>query len=148
MTACASAPPAASGGAAAAGKNHSPTTAAVGDRAAAAALQQIGAPYRYGGQTPAGFDCSGLVHYAYLQAGKSVPRTTGQLWQQTDVVRRADIERGDLIFFAINGKMQHVGIYVGDGRFVHAPKSGRNVAMASLDNDFYRHAYLRAGRPR
>ena len=118
----------------------------LGDRAAAIALQQVGTPYRYGGQTPSGFDCSGLVHYAYGQAGRSVPRTTGALWSRTRPVPRDQLRTGDLLFFSIDGKMQHVGLYVGDGRFAHAPSSGRTVTVESLSADFYRQAFLRGGR--
>lgn len=118
----------------------------VGDRAAAIALQQIGTPYRYGGQTPAGFDCSGLVHYAYGQAGRAVPRTTDALWSRTRPVPRDELRAGDLLFFSIDGKMQHVGLYVGEGRFAHAPSSGRTVTVESLSADFYRQAFLRGGR--
>ncbi|WP_405220314.1 C40 family peptidase [Lentisalinibacter sediminis] len=118
----------------------------LGDRAAAIALQQIGTPYRYGGQTPAGFDCSGLVHYAYGRAGRSVPRTTGALWSRTRPVPRDELRAGDLLFFSIDGKMQHVGLYVGEGRFAHAPSSGRTVTVESLSAKFYRQAFLRGGR--
>lgn len=119
----------------------------VGDRAAFVALQQVGVPYRYGGENPAGFDCSGLVQYAYLRAGKALPRTTTQLWKNTRKVGRNDMRAGDLVFFAINGKMQHVGMYVGEDRFVHAPSSGKTVTIASLSSDYYSQAFLRAGRP-
>lgn len=120
----------------------------VGDRAAEVALAQVGAPYRYGGQSPSGFDCSGLVHYAYSRAGMNVPRTTGSLWSGTAAVARADMRPGDVLFFSINGKMSHVGLYLGGGRFVHAPKSGRSVSVESLSSPFYSQAFLRAGRPR
>lgn len=120
----------------------------VADQAALIAVQQVGVPYRYGGQAPTGFDCSGLVHYAYLHAGKSVPRTTSQLWQHTDSVSRSELRRGDLLFFAIDGKMQHVGLYLGDQEFVHAPSSGKRVQVASLDWEFYSEALLRGGRLR
>jgi len=119
----------------------------VGERAAAIALDQVGTPYRYGGQSPAGFDCSGLVHYAYWQAGKSVPRTTGDLWSESRTVPSSELRTGDLLFFSISGKMQHVGLYIGDGRFVHAPSSGRTVSIESLSSGFYRQALLRGGRP-
>lgn len=120
----------------------------VADRAATIAAQQVGVPYRYGGQAPTGFDCSGLVHYAYLRAGKPVPRTTSQLWQYTEAVHRSELRRGDLLFFAIDGKMQHVGMYLGDEQFVHAPSSGKHVQVASLDWEFYNDALLRGGRLR
>ena len=120
----------------------------VGPRAASVALEQVGVPYRFGGSTPRGFDCSGLVHYAYLQAGKRVPRTTGQLWASADEVERDRLQEGDILFFRIDGKMSHVGMYIGEGRFVHAPSSGKRVAVELLHSDFYSGALLRAGRLR
>jgi len=120
----------------------------VAQQAAAIALDQVGAPYRYGGSSPHGFDCSGLVYYSYRRAGKAIPRTTSQLWNSTEAVARDDIHVGDLLFFRIDGKMQHVGLYVGGGRFVHAPSSGRQVSVASLRSEYYRAAFIRAGRPR
>ena len=122
---------------------HSST---VGQRAAAVALDQVGARYEYGGASPDGFDCSGLVHYAYRRAGLAVPRTTKQLWAAADQVPRSDLQAGDLLFFSIEGKMSHVGLYLGQDRFVHAPQSGRTVSVASLRAPFYRSALLRAGR--
>ncbi len=121
--------------------------ATVGERAAIIALQQIGVPYRYGGDSTSGFDCSGLVQYAYRQAGRTVPRTTGQLWDGTSPVRRDALQPGDVLFFEIEGKMSHVGLYVGGGEFVHAPSSGRRVSVETLDSPFYAAAFLRAGRP-
>ena len=126
---------------------HKPAPTA-GRRAADIAVRQVGVPYLYGGSDPQGFDCSGLVHYAYRNAGKSLPRTTGGLWQGLDVVGDADMQVGDILFFRIEGKMSHVGLYLGDGRFVHAPSSGRHVGLADLNSTFYRKAFIRAGRPR
>ena len=120
----------------------------IGQSAAQIAMQQVGVPYRYGGQSPAGFDCSGLVHYAYARAGMSVPRTTGQLWSSTHTVERSRLQPGDLLFFSISGKMSHVGLYLGDGRFVHAPSTGKTVSVQSLSLPYYDKAFLRAGRPR
>lgn len=119
----------------------------VGDRAARIALGQVGVPYRYGGATPRGFDCSGLVFYAYDRAGKPVPRTTGGLWQAAAPVSGTRMRRGDLLFFRFDGKMSHVGLYIGGGRFVHAPSSGRVVSVESLDSPVYRSAFVRAARP-
>ncbi len=123
-------------------------TNTLGERAAAVALQQVGVPYRYGGTSPSGFDCSGLVHYSYANAGRSVPRTTAGLWAEFTPVEMQRMQTGDLLFFNIDGKMSHVGMYLGDGRFVHAPSSGRAVSIESLYSDFYREALIRAGRPR
>jgi cell wall-associated NlpC family hydrolase len=120
----------------------------VGARAAAVALDQVGVPYRYGGTTTSGFDCSGLVQFSYRNAGKNVPRTTGQLWTSSTSVDRDDIQAGDLLFFSFEGKMSHVGMYVGKQQFVHAPSSGRTVTVANLTSPFYASALVRAGRPR
>lgn len=120
----------------------------VGERAAAVALRQVGVPYRYGGSSPAGFDCSGLVHYSYASAGLSIPRTTVALWEKTAPVDARSMRTGDLLFFDIQGKMSHVGMYLGGGRFVHAPSSGRVVSVERLDNAYYSRALIRAGRPK
>lgn len=119
----------------------------VANQAAAVALQQLGTPYRYGGSSPSGFDCSGLIHYSYSRVGKSVPRTTGALWSGTQAVPRDQMQVGDVLFFRVEGKMSHVGMYIGDDQFVHAPASGREVSIESLQSGFYRQALIRAGRP-
>jgi len=122
--------------------------ASLPERAAAIAVQQVGAAYRYGGASPAGFDCSGLVQYSFRQAGMKVPRTTGQLWNSAGTMPVDDLRVGDLLFFRFDGKMSHVGIYVGDEQFVHAPSSGKTVSIDSLDAEFYRRALIRGGRLR
>ena len=115
-------------------------------RAAQFALWQQGAPYRYGGASPAGFDCSGLVHYAFGLAGKAVPRTTADLHRRATPVQRSALEAGDLVFFSIDGKLGHVGIYLDRGRFVHAPRTGRTVSVESLESGFYERAFIGGGR--
>jgi len=120
----------------------------VGEKAAAVALEQVGVPYRYGGTTTSGFDCSGLVQFSYRKAGKNVPRTTGQLWSSSTSIDRDDLQAGDLLFFSFDGKMSHVGMYVGKHQFVHAPSSGRTVTVATLTSPHYASALVRAGRPR
>lgn len=109
-------------------------------RAAAHAANMVGKPYRYGGASPAsGFDCSGLVHYSYQQAGLSVPRTTEQQLRASSPVRGSNLQRGDLLFFDQEGKKKsHVGIYLGNGKFVHAPSSGKRVRTDSLDSRYWR----------
>ena len=119
----------------------------LGEQAAVVALRQIGVPYRYGGSTEEGFDCSGLVQFAYANAGKRIPRTTAQQWQQLTPIKMDSVRVGDLLFFRIAGKVSHVGLYVGDSRFVHAPSTGRQVSIGALDSDFYRRAFVRAARP-
>lgn len=113
---------------------------------ASIAQEQIGVPYRFGGSTPSGFDCSGLVHYAYAGAGVDVPRTTSALWQASRTVALAEARPGDVLFFDIDGKPSHVGIYLGDGFFVHAPSSGKRVNTLRLDSSWYRDRLLRVGR--
>jgi cell wall-associated NlpC family hydrolase len=118
------------------------------EQAAVVAAGQVGVPYAYGGSDRSGFDCSGLVQYSYARAGRQLPRTTGGLWQQLQVVSGSDLEVGDVLFFRIEGKMSHVGLYLGQGRFVHAPSSGKTVSIADLDSNFYKRAFIRGGRPR
>ena len=105
----------------------------------ATAARQIGRPYRYGGADPRGFDCSGLVQYAHVQVGVAVPRTTADLWRAARPVARNRRQPGDLVFFAIDdGKGDHVGIYAGDGYFIHAPSPGKRVGRARVDNPYWR----------
>ena len=119
----------------------------VGEQAAVIAVRQLGVPYQYGGTDTEGFDCSGLVHFAYANVGKRIPRTTAEQWRQLSPISSNDMRIGDLVFFRIDGKISHVGMYLGDKRFVHAPSTGNNVTTASLDSDYYRRAFVRAGRP-
>ena len=128
------------------GRTTSQVTDAYANRATEIAMRQVGAPYRYGGASTSGFDGSGLVHYSYAKAGKSVPRTTAGLWQGARPLSYGELQTGDVLFFRIDGKMSHVGMYVGNGRFVHAPASGRSVSVDSLDSDFYSLAFIRGGR--
>ena len=111
-------------------------------------MEQVGVPYRYGGSTPSGFDCSGLVYYSYSRLGKSVPRTTGQLWAGVVPVERRDMRAGDVLFFSMSGKVSHVGMYLGDDQFVHAPSTGKTVSIQTLKSAFYEKAFVRAGRPK
>jgi cell wall-associated NlpC family hydrolase len=112
------------------------------------AQQMIGAPYRLGGATPRGFDCSGLVLYTYQQVGiQNLPRTTAGLFRQTQPVTLDDLLPGDLLFFEINGRgVSHVGIYQGGSEFIHAPVSGKQVSVGTLDNGYWSKRLVRAGR--
>jgi len=119
----------------------------VGAVIAQQALAQVGAPYRYGGSSPRGFDCSGLVYYSYRKAGMEVPRTTGEQYRQSQRVTLSSLQPGDLVFFRISrDKFSHVGIYAGDGRFIHAPSSGKSVSYASLTDPYWNTRVTGAGR--
>ncbi|HKA38614.1 MAG TPA: C40 family peptidase [Burkholderiales bacterium] len=120
----------------------------VGASAAQNALAMRGKPYRYGGYSPQGFDCSGLVHYSYARAGGSLPRNTNGLWTRSRAIDRGEIRPGDLLFFHQDGKRNsHVAIYIGSNRFVHAPSSGKQVSTASLSDPYWRQHFSAARRP-
>ena len=107
------------------------------------AMQYLGVPYVWGGSSPSGFDCSGLVVYVYGQLGISLPHYTGSLWQMGSYVSRDQLEPGDLVFF--NG-LGHMGIYIGGGQFIHAPHTGDVVKISSLSDGWYAGTYVGARR--
>jgi cell wall-associated NlpC family hydrolase len=135
-------PPAASAG------STKPGNTATADRAAALAAQMVGKPYKYGGSSPSGFDCSGLVQYSFKQAGVSLPHNTVQQRSASRLINAAELRRGDLLFFNQEGKKYgHVGIYLGDGRFVHAPSSGKSVRSDVLSNPYWKKHLSEVRRP-
>jgi cell wall-associated NlpC family hydrolase len=107
----------------------------VGARAATIALRAVGVPYRWGGASPtAGFDCSGLVDWAYGRLGIALPHSSYALHELGRPVARSKMKAGDLLFFSGLG---HVGIYIGRGRMVHAPHSGSRVQVVRLGQSSY-----------
>lgn len=113
------------------------------------ALALVGTPYRYGGNTPeGGFDCSGLVGYVFRDAAAiALPRTSAEIGAVPGkTLRRNDLVAGDLVLFATKRKVHHVGIYVGEQRFVHAPNSGGTVRMNSLDDFGWRDTFSHGKR--
>ncbi len=115
-------------------------------RVAELARELKGTPYRFGGEGPNGFDCSGLVHYVYEQAGIDVPRTARGQYEAVHPLYPYQLRPGDLVFFRTQGVfVSHVGIYVGDGRFVHALKPGQPVKTAELDTNYWQERLVRAG---
>jgi len=106
-----------------------------------------GVPYRYGGTTPDGFDCSGLACYVFREAGVTLPRTVRAQAAAGYHVSRANLLPGDLVFFRTEGRrISHVGIYVGEGRFVHAPSTGKTVRTDALDDPWWLRRYAGARR--
>lgn len=138
ISGCASAPPPEH-----VGQYTSPT----GENAAAVAISMVGRPYKFKGDTPEGFDCSGLVRYSYQAAGLELPHGTTQLRKLSHPVALTTLHKGDLLFFNEEGKKySHVGIYEGDGRFVHAPSSGKSVRIDSLEDRYWKEHLLEARR--
>jgi cell wall-associated NlpC family hydrolase len=107
------------------------------------AMQYLGVPYVWGGSSPGGFDCSGLVSYAFAQLGVSVPHSTYAIWGMGSAVSKDQLEPGDLVFFDGLG---HMGIYIGGGQFVHAPHTGDVVKISSLGEGWYASSYVGARR--
>lgn len=120
----------------------------VGKQATRIALDQLGVPYVYGGASPRGFDCSGLVQFTYQQLGFSLPRTVSRLYNYAKPIKRKQLRAGDLIFFNTDGnRISHVGIYFKPHLFIHAPKTGRSVSIENLNNPYWRRRFVSAGRP-
>ncbi|MGW8246761.1 MAG: C40 family peptidase [Acidiferrobacterales bacterium] len=127
-TACSSSPPMPSG-----------TSSRSGAKAAFYATKLVGARYHYGGNSPSrGFDCSGLVQYSYKLAGVRIPRNTRYQFEHSRYIRRSELRKGDLLFFNQEGKrFSHVGIYIGNNKFVHAPSSGKRVRVSRISNPYW-----------
>jgi len=134
-------PPSSGGGTGSSGGGGSynpPPAGTLGQQAAAIAQQYLGVPYVWGGASPSGFDCSGLVVYVYGRLGVSLPHYTVSLWNSGAHVSRDQLAPGDLVFFY---SLDHVGIYLGGGLFIHAPHTGTVVQISSLNSSWYSSAY-------
>jgi cell wall-associated NlpC family hydrolase len=112
-----------------------------------AAESLLGTPYRSGGADPSGFDCSGFVQYVFAKAGVALPRSVREQWQVGTAVERAEIEGGDLVFFAIGGhEVSHVGIALDGSSFVHAPSERGVVRVERLEAEYWSRRYAGARR--
>lgn len=114
------------------------------------AMALLGTPYRWGGDGPDGFDCSGLVNYVFKNAlGIELPRVSREMARKDDaqlIKDRGALAAGDLVFFGRKGRVNHVGIYVGDGRFLHAPSRGKDVRVDSLVSGYWSNNFMQARR--
>lgn len=113
------------------------------------AKNMLGVKYRYGGTSPSrGFDCSGLVQYSHKAAGIHLPRTTGLQYKAAKPISRRYLKAGDLVFFktSVSRAVSHVGIYLGNNKFIHAPSSGKRVKISSMKEKYWRKRFTGAGR--
>jgi cell wall-associated NlpC family hydrolase len=113
---------------------------------AGTAQKYLGAPYVSGGRGPKAFDCSGLSWFVYRQHGIELPDTSYKQSRAGRKVDRDELRPGDLVFFRSGRKVDHVGVYVGDGYMVHAPGRGKKVRRANLEEKYYRQHYVTARR--
>lgn len=110
----------------------------IGDAAVAEAEKYLGVPYVWGGTTPKGFDCSGLVQYVYKNLGININRVSQAQFLQGTPLTREELMPGDLVFFEKNGDVHHVGLYAGNGMMIHAPYTGAVVSYQSIDSGHYK----------
>lgn len=132
----------------ASGDEKKSTKKADTDELLASATSFLGLAYRFGGTTPAGFDCSGFMQYIFKKTyAINLPRTSAAQATVGTPVRREDLQAGDLVFFRTSGsRISHVGMYVGNNRFIHSPRTGKSIEITSLSNKYWNSKYATARR--
>ncbi|MCI2255277.1 C40 family peptidase [Domibacillus sp. PGB-M46] len=106
----------------------------------------LGTPYKWGGTTTKGFDCSGFVGYSFKKAGKTLPRTTAEIYKKGKSVSKSNLQKGDLVYFQTYKKgPSHMGIYLGNNEFIHA-SSSKGVSITTLSNSYWKKRYIGAKR--
>lgn len=118
-------------------------------RVVSEALDELHRPYRWGGESPRnGFDCSGLIQYAYARVGIHVPRTARAQYADADrrLYSMAHLEPGDILFFRIGDRLSHVGMYIGHDRMIHSPAPGQRVRVERLDKRYWLRRFAGAAR--
>jgi murein DD-endopeptidase len=134
-------------GCAGAPRQPPPAQPAQGQAIAALAASLVGSPYHFGGADGAGFDCSGLALYVHERVGLAIPRTAAEQQRAAHPVALAQLAPGDLVFFDMRARgIDHVGIYAGEGRFIHARRAGSAVSYGDLSGGFYARHLVGAGR--
>ena len=126
-----------------------PSNSPLADQIVKLAEKQLGIPYKWGEESPSkGFDCSGLVYYVLKTLGVNISRTQATMYKQGTYVPKSELKPGDIVFFQNTYKagISHVGIYVGNGKFIHAPQSGQVVSYADLNSNYYTSHYYGARR--
>lgn len=119
----------------------------IASQAAANAQEFIGTPYKYGGANPGGFDCSGLIQFSYKEAGLALPRKTSDLKQISSPIQKTQLQKGDLVFFNQQGKSaSHVGLYLGQSQFIHAPSTGGIVRTDNINSKYWQKHFSGARR--
>ncbi len=110
------------------------------------AAKYLGTPYVYGGSSPSGFDCSGFTSYVYRNTVRSIPRTATSQRNALTSVSMSELQPADLVFFGSGGAISHVGIYVGDGKFIHSPHTGSSIKYDTLWSGNYNRRFVSGGR--
>ena len=112
------------------------------------AMSLIGLSYRFGGNSPTqGPDCSGFMQYMFKRSmGITLPRTSAEMATVGQQVDRANLKPGDMVFFGSGGRVSHVGMYIGNDRFIHAPRTGRDIEITSMNGNYWKSRYITARR--